>query len=300
MKAQVQALWSDCTGSPRLPAHLEAVLRDLERSAWPEVVTRWSRLTPSGFPVEVTVGPPGTAARWVSEVARPEVPDPERVDRAAGHLQDAHQPLNPVLLDALRAAQRGRDLQYGAWLGGREHPDGTATLKLYAELPAGVAYGLPEPLKAAHALLPAGSEPRMLGLEPATGRTELYVRLPALDPPEVTAMLHALGRPDAAHTLEANLVDGLHRLAGRKLGLSLAAGPPLPIGPPLPTGSDRAPLDLALFVTARTLFPFDPAMLDVLAPQVSTLRRRWRPGPVTLAPITSSHRLPAAVGMAPA
>lgn len=83
----------------------------------------------------------------------------------------------------------------------------------------------------------------MLGIEPATRRTELYARLPDGDPLDLIPFLEATGH--TITTLETQLQDGLNRLRGRRLGLSLAV-----------TGHD---VTIALFASARTLYPLTQA-----------------------------------------
>ncbi|MBO4275917.1 hypothetical protein GSF24_35715, partial [Microbispora triticiradicis] len=51
MRRTLERLVREAAGLRALPASLDAAVTRLEESAWPEVVTRWSRLTPSGFPV---------------------------------------------------------------------------------------------------------------------------------------------------------------------------------------------------------------------------------------------------------
>jgi hypothetical protein len=298
VRAAVAALTRALTGEPTLPPHLDAALRRLEGSSWPEVVTTWSRLTPSGFPVELTAGPPGTPVHWAAEVAGPELPDPQRLGLAAELLACAGQPVDAELLATLRIAQHragghagpgGTGLRYGAWLGGREGPGAPPRLKLYSELPAGTvvaALGLPAEIGAALRGLPDAVVPRMLGVDPSAGKIELYLRLPDRDPAGLAPFLHSVGHGRAVGALERGLVDGLRRLAGRRLGLSIAAGG----GPGL---------ELALFVTARTLFAVEPDMLLNIAPQLRGLDGRWRPGPVTLGLDPSGRHLPVAVGLAP-
>ena len=288
MRQTVVALWAAVTGRPDLPVHRGVEVHRLEQSRWPQVVSTWSRLTPSGFPVELTAGPPGTPAHWSAEVAGPEVPEAERLGRVTDLLAAAGTPVAPTLGAALRVAQSRGPLQYGAWLGGREAAGTPARLKLYAELPPGTGAGtlpLPASLREPLARLPA-AVPRMLGVEPAADRVELYLRLPALDPDELAAVLAGIGHAPAAAALDRGLPDGLRRLYGRRVGLSLA---------------DRgdAGAEIALFVTARTLFPAGPELLEALAPQVAGLDARFRPAAVTLAPHGPRGELVAAVGVAP-
>jgi hypothetical protein len=66
--------------------------------------------------------------------------------------------------------------------------------------------------------------------------------------------------------LEHRLPDGTRRLAGRRLGISLASGA-------------TASIEVALFVSARSLFPATPELLRGLVPALAGL-------PETLARLT--------------
>lgn len=133
MKSEVTALLAALNSE--LPPLLGAAVDRLEHSHWPEVVDCWSRLTPSGFPVEITVVPGAAPLRWTAEVTGPEVAEAKRLGLAADQLA-AHGPaVDPALLATLLAGQDGVDLRFGAWIGGREPPGGSPLLKLYAELP---------------------------------------------------------------------------------------------------------------------------------------------------------------------
>ncbi|MFM9443883.1 hypothetical protein [Streptomyces acidiscabies] len=208
----------------------------LEASVWPEVAGAWSRLTPSGFPVEVTVLPDRTW-QWAAEVADPELPESDRLDRALSLLESTGPPLPSVTRQVLLSHQAGRDLRFGAWIAGRGD-----RLKVYAELtaessgtpPAATAGHLPERVASALARLPAA------GLD------------------DLLPFLRATGHAEAPRALEEGLPDGLRRLSGRRLALSVA-------------WTADGPLELALFVTARTLFPGHPQGLLELAPCLVTL-----------------------------
>ncbi|MFI6291902.1 hypothetical protein ACIBEJ_09980 [Nonomuraea sp. NPDC050790] len=317
-----------------LPPPLEDVLDRLAASAWPEVAWRWSRLTPSGFPVELTPGPDGLS--WAAEVAPPEFPDADRLGAALRLLEKAGQPcLEPL-------PGRSASARFGAWIGGK--PDGR--LKVYAELAdtpllqqrapsggrpepvaatsggctepvaaargdlsdlaetvavprggrsepvavvasggpvvpgsrGGLPYLLPEAVGAVVGRLPDGARPRMAGVEPRTGKTELYFRLPVLeDPLDLLPLLLESGHAAAVRALEEHLPGGLGRLRGRRLGLSVAWH----------SGSRGRPR-LALFASARTLFPEEPEP----SPGV-------RRGLVTLALDPEGLSLPVAVALSP-
>jgi hypothetical protein len=270
-----------------IPRDLAMVVARLGQTAWPEMVERWSQLTPTGFPVELTVTELDQVVRWTAEVAPPEVDDAHRLDLVATCLAEAGEPVEPSLLEALHACQRGRDLRYGAWLGGRVI-DGMSRFKLYGELAAGVSLAsipLPPPLKEATGHVPDGAGPRMIGVEPARHRIEVYWRLPVLDPEDLRPLLVAAGHPGGVEVLDGHLPDGTRRLAGRRLGISLARG-------------DDQSMEVALFASARTLFPAAPECLRALVPALARLPPDLaRVTLVTLRLIPDGHGLSFAVGV---
>jgi hypothetical protein len=244
-----------------VPPDLAAAAAQLGRSIWPEMVERWSRLTPTGFPIEITVTDTDSILRWATEIAGPEIANAHRLGLVAMHLASVSQPVPSPLLEALQAAQRGRDLQYGAWLGGRAIANAPARFKLYGEIPAGVpchAIPLPPALRDVIAHAPNGARPCMLGVEPVRGRLEIYVRLPTLDPDDLRPLLRAAGHAHGLDALERGLPDGKRRLAGRRLGISLALGA-------------TESVEVALFVSARSLFPAAPEMLHGLIPAIARI-----------------------------
>lgn len=270
------------------PAGLDSALIRLEASTWPEVVVSWSRLTPSGFPVEVTALPDGSC-QWAAEVAGPELPETARLGRALALLADAGQPVAPAVGRSLLTGQSCRELRFGAWLGGRG-----PHLKLYAELPDGLSacrpvLPLPIPLAEGLPLLPRGTLPRMYGVSPARRRGELYFRLPDVEAIDLLPFLRATGHTGLLDVLRASLPDGLRRLSGRRLGLSIS-------------WKADGSTEPTLIVSARTLFPGHPAGLLQLAPQLSVLGAHFgglRPCGVTLAPHPTRFEVLAAVGLCP-
>jgi hypothetical protein len=256
-----------------MPPDLADVVAQLGQSAWPEMVERWSRLTPTGFPIEFTVTDADPLLRWTAEIAGPEIVDAHRLGLVARHLAMAGQPVPPPPLAALQAVQQGRDLRYGAWLGGRTIDDTQSRFKLYAEIPAGVSLHhlpLPPVLLEASTHVPRGTLPRMIGIEPGRDRLEIYLRLPTLAPDDLRPLLSAAGHVHGLDALEHRLPDGTRRLAGRRLGISLASGA-------------TASIEVALFVSARSLFPAAPDMLRRLVPAIASLPETLaRPTLVTL------------------
>jgi hypothetical protein len=244
-----------------VPPDLEAATAQLGQSAWPEMVECWSRLTPTGFPIELTVTDADPMLRWVIEIAGPEMDDARRLGLVATRLASAGQSVLPPLLEALQALQRGCDLRYGAWLGGRAIDDAQSRFKLYGEIPAGASIHkipLPPALRETIAHAPDGALPRMIGVEPARGRIEIYIRLPTLEPDDLRPLLNAAGHGHGLDALERRLPDGKRRLAGRRLGISLAIGA-------------AESLVVSLFVSARSLFPSAPEMLRGLVPAIASV-----------------------------
>jgi hypothetical protein len=250
-----------------VPDALAAAASQLEQSQWPEVVGRWSRLTPTGFPIELTVASSDTACRWTTEVAGPECADTRRLGLVAAQMAAAGQPVAPALLTRLEDLQARGTLRYGAWLGGRSagnvHVDdaratsGASRFKLYAEVPRESSFDaaalLPASLCALLAHVPRTARASMIGIEPARERVEVYFRLPALDAEDLRPVFRAAGCDRALQALERCLPDGTRRLAGRRLGLSVAVD-----------GDSRT--EAAVVVSARTLFPACPDMLAELVP----------------------------------
>jgi hypothetical protein len=283
---QVLDLILAAVGKPTPPELADAV-GDLSSSAWPELVDRWSVLTPSGCPIELTLGEDDNVLRWTSEIAGPEVAESHRVGLVARRLTAAGQAVRPPLLSTLLRLQQGCELKYGAWLGGRSRRDGVCRFKLYAEVPAMPHGGLrlPPPLSDAIALPPPGWTLRMIGFEPLGGRAELYFRLPGFDREALRRFFTAAGHAYALGALERCLPDGLRRLIGRRLGASVAIG-------------EDGTIDLALFVSARTLFPGAPELLATLIPVMARLPAPLaRPTLVTLRLDPVDRRVAYAVGI---
>ena len=251
------------------------------------MVEQWSTLTPSGFPIELTVTSADSTLRWTAEVAGPEIAESRRLDLVAMQLAAAEQPVSVALLNALRTMQRDQELRYGAWLGGRAVDGASSRFKLYAEIPASTRYEdlLPPALRQVCARLPRGALPRMLGVEPARNRIEIYIRLPMLDVDDLRPLLDAAGYAHGLNALERNLPDGKRRLAGRRLGVSVAI-------------ANETSIDVALFASARSLFPGAPEVLRKLVPAVARISASpARLTLVTLGLDPKSHAMSCAVGV---
>jgi hypothetical protein len=242
-----------------IPSELAVIAARLSSSRWPEVVDRWSRLTPSGFPVELMVTPEA-APRWASEIAGPEIPDSERIELVAAHLAAAAQPIAPSLLDTLSALQRNCALRWGAWIGGRRVHDATH-FKLYSEVSRTCPFAalpLPDALRPVLARLPAGAYPSQIGVSPLISRVELYVGLPMIGIDDLRPAFTAARCPWAVEAIARVLPDSLRRLAGRRLGISLASGP-------------DSQIDFTVFGSVRTLFPGATECIGALVPRLADI-----------------------------
>ncbi|MBU2667911.1 hypothetical protein KOI35_30810 [Actinoplanes bogorensis] len=233
------------------------VLAAVCRTAMPEAAGCFSRLTPDGYPAELSfvTGQPGSV-RWTAEVAGPETPGQDRL-RIAGDLLDrlGHRLPDPAAA-ALSGVQKGQSLRWGAWVGLRHGENGDRA-KIYVEVPplapdAEAALG--RALTGAPVPRPPGAERlRMAGYEPSTGRAEFYWRLGPLDFPRLAGILR-LGRAGASLP---RMTAVLRLLAGEPAG-----GP----ARPLPTarfggsvarraGADRT--EVAVFAAAADLAGHD-------------------------------------------
>ncbi len=221
-------------------AWLEQVLAPLAASQWPEMATRFSRLTNTGMPVEFAWSSRDTAVRWTAEVAAPETAETERLALAAAWLGW------PLDLQPWLRMQHSKRLKYGAWLGARHSPANACKLvstKLYVEVPSGVTL----PGCDAHPLLRSESLIwRMIGLN-ADGSREYYARGPELDLHCIGGMAETVCGDGGALISQAKRLTGGHDL-------------PRPSGVSLTLAADDTPLALTWFTFAKAIFRDDQAV----------------------------------------
>lgn len=255
---------------------LDRVLAGVRGSAWPEVAWRFSRLCPGGFPVEFVWRPGHPGTFWTAEVAGPEMQEAERLACAARLLSELGSPAPGAnLLSSLVALQAGVPLAWGAWLAGR-HTAAGDRFKLYAEVPPECRAALARAFPAASvwlASLPRRSRMRLVGHEPANGRTELYARLIGFEPGDLYLPMQAAG--PAGRTLAKALTElcgGLpdDTLDGKGIGASVT----------LDGGGEIA--GMAAIVVARRLLGSERRLKQRLAPLAarpgSALARLWLAG----------------------
>jgi len=175
---------------------LGTALAGLRRSCWPEIAWGASRLTNTGYPVEMSWSSRDASVRWTAEVAGPETPEAKRLNAALRVL--AGLGVETGVPDWLMS-HPGQALRFGAWIGGR-HDAERDRYKLYidmagADLPADLVRSL------ANWSIPARVVWRMAGMDAASGAVELYGRLARPQIWEVERLLARCGR-DASGVID--------------------------------------------------------------------------------------------------
>ena len=146
-----------------------------------------SRLTGDGFPLEIAFSTADDRIRATVEPGARTLPAAARLEVVATILEGLGEPVPRPVLDGLLAMQAAGPLAYGAWLGLRAGAQGVAG-QAYVEVPRGA------PLRARS--LPLGSRevtPRMIAYTPSSASFEAYVRVRALEPGELPAVLAPIG-----------------------------------------------------------------------------------------------------------
>jgi hypothetical protein len=204
---------SDADTATALREDLDEVLAGLRASTLGDVAWCASRLTPTGYPVELGFPGAGGEMRAVADVAGPEVDPHQHVIRAL----ELAQPDDRVAIEAVVRAHARATLRYGAWIGVRASPATSPTRKLYLEAPRGSV------------VAPAGTTPLMVGVDVATGAVEHYVRVERMTPRTLAELLAPSGLGGRAGELAAVADSCLAPSAGPALsgaptGFSVAAG----------------------------------------------------------------------------
>jgi hypothetical protein len=226
-----------------------------------------SRLTGDGFPVELIFSSLDTAIRYTCEVASPEIAPTERLRCACGLLTALGQSSRLPLAEL----QEGRaDLGWGAWLGGR-HTATSDRYKIYVEIPENLPpparCRLREALGRYQALLESQAYAlRIAGVDPVSGKIELYFRGRSLEPRELRGLLSFAGLAEQEEALFSLLEEAAHhparvRLPGAQHGFSISLAPAGEIG------------TFTFFVFARSMFGADPNTRSALL--TLSKRRGW-------------------------
>ena len=154
---------------------LDIALAGVRGSRWPEVAWCASGLTNTGYPVEWSWSSRDPSLRWTADTSAPETPERERLERALATL---HALGGAAELPDWLWPRPGRELRFGAWLGGR-HDERRDRYKLYVD-----AGGAPVP---ASESIPRRTTWRMAGLDGDV--VELYGRIEGLEVWEAERML---------------------------------------------------------------------------------------------------------------
>src|SRR5262249_22448110 len=232
---------------------LEIALGGVRASAWPEVAWAFSRLTPDGFPVELTFSSlGGSTIRYVVEIAGPETSEHDRIHHAfrsyralaASQTAAAAREAEHVLA----AMQKDRELEFGAWLGAAHSQQGDR-YKIYVEIPRGATLPtMASTLFDGEFPLPhCRPVPLMFGLQPDSGVREIYFRARGLTDADFGFLLRRYGLSDSYRDA-LDLVEstwGRSGLPPAVAGFSVAASPDV---------SSRA---VSLFAGAEVLFGSD-------------------------------------------
>ena len=174
-----------------------ALLRLLAQRSNDGVLARGGRLMSRGYPVELTftTASPDTA-RYTADIVHPSVPPAQRLAGVVGSLSGLGVEVpGSTVLEALSAAQRGADLAFGAWLGGRHDVTGDR-FKLYVEVPrqahAATGSALAAELRRERRLLDTATL-RFVGIDLPSQTVELYYRVGPLDRAGLQSVLAAEG-----------------------------------------------------------------------------------------------------------
>ena len=186
---------------------LSLLLAPLAGSAWPGVAWRWSRLTPTWFPVELSLRTGNPAVRYALEITAPETPMWRRLAGAAAFLselgllrpptsagpepvEESQGPLDRLLPLLLTWHSTATDLRWAVWLGGR-HEAGLDRFKLYVEVPRARRAEAALLARRATGLDSLPGTPVMVGLDLAGERQEWYVEPGPVSRDEVSRLVGA-------------------------------------------------------------------------------------------------------------
>ncbi len=239
-----------------LPRLLAPVTRSTRADRWCA-----SRLTPLGFPVElsVTTSAPWTT-RYTTEFVSPEQAPADRLAAGLRRLRSLGIPSPDEGLTALLLrAHRQHALVWGAWLSGR-HDDAGDRFKLYVEVPRGAAIRVEREITARLGILPfplPEGRLRLVGLDAASSHPERYYRVGRLTMSDIRGLapVHLRARADA---LSAALGDLLSRSLGEDFygvnaNVTLTPSTLTICGPAVSwLGPDRAARDRLLAFAARS------------------------------------------------
>jgi hypothetical protein len=155
----------------------------------------YSRLTPTGFPVEVSFGDPSNELRFVTEIGGSFSLAEQRLALSAERFHALGHVVNPSLLAWCEELQKGQKLKFGA-LASIQVSDSTQDFKLYVEIPPEAQAVAMQEFNPhgdiANLLTEGGARLTMLGL-PDDDEVEFYFDLNGMRLDELPSLYEALG-----------------------------------------------------------------------------------------------------------
>jgi hypothetical protein len=252
------------------------------------VAWRFSHLTASGCPVELSFSTADPALRYTAEIAGPEVDPQPRLQRCCALLSElaGGQRIPEALSAELTELQAAHQLDWGAWVGGR-HDGSNSRYKLYAEVARDAACAGFVARRLGTAALPRHRHPRLEGVghELPSRLTELYFRLDGLDIGDTGVLLASAGLGDRQRELLA-LMETVYQRP------MVPHFPQHPFGVSLATAADYGVVAVSVFAYAIDVFGDDAAarraLLDA-APRLNWNAETYR---VVSAPLAATHSAP--------
>ena len=196
-----------CGGPTALEQLIHAAQSGIETSAHP------SRLTACGAPIEAAFVWPANELRLSIDPC-PAHSAAERSARCITALTAALSPLQTQLLEQSLLWQQTRTCRFGAWLGLRM-VGGALHHKLYLEIPLEAHWQSWEQgvLDAAAVLPDRRLRLSMLGLDPHSGKIELYYRCEPLFASELNTLMRRVNLPERAPEVSAWIRTLIQRTA---------------------------------------------------------------------------------------
>ncbi len=175
----------------------------------------YSRLTSTGFPVEVPFGNPSNKLCFVTEIGGSFPLVERRLALGAERFHALGHVVNPSLLSWCEELQKGQKLKFGA-LASIQASDSTQDFKLYVEIPPeAYAVAMQEfnpPSDLANFLTEGGARLTMLGL-PDDDEIEFYFDLNAMRLTELPHLYQKLGVCNGSHAI----IEALEAVCGSYL-----------------------------------------------------------------------------------
>lgn len=179
----------------------------------------YSRLTPTGFPVEVAFGNPSSELCFVTEIGGSLPLSEQRLALGAERFHALGHVVNPSLLAWCEELQKDQKLKFGA-LASIQVSDSTQDFKLYVEIPPEAQAVAMQEFNPhgdiANLLTERGARLTMLGL-PDDDEVEFYFDLNAMRLDELPSLYKVLGVSGGFHAV----IKALETVCGRYLNRAI-------------------------------------------------------------------------------